>query len=257
MKLGYDTENSLFSFFCSYNQFNDAMPLFAISLFINILFWIYIIRKYDRFEREPFMTVLGVMLAGGFMSSLPAGLLNHFVGSVLGYNHEHWMNDGLNLQKIMLFYGFVGLNEEFLKAAVTIILVRNLKQFNEPADALVYSMSVALGFSAFENVQYMLDYGYLTFVVRQFNAVPLHIGLAAIWGVGIAKAKYLYTGRYFSIVVFYVLFAAFIHGLYNVMASWAQFPFLGLLLNSGIGLAMIVLATRLVKKYAESGPFRQ
>jgi RsiW-degrading membrane proteinase PrsW (M82 family) len=233
------------------------MYLFIVSLFITILFWIWIIRKYDRFEREPFLTVLLVMLAGGFMSSLPAGLFNHFFGLLIGYEHEHWLNGGYNLQKIIIFYGFVGLNEEFFKAAVTILLIRRLHQFNEPADGLVYSMSVALGFSVFENIEYMLDYGYVSFVVRQFNAVPLHIGLAAIWGIGIAKAKFWNAERYFMTVLPYLLLAAAIHGLYNVVASWAQFPVIGLLINSGIGLILIILATRLVKRYAEQGPFNQ
>jgi len=85
----------------------------------------------------------------------------------------------------------VGLNEEFFKAFAAVILLRRLKDFNEPADALVYSMTVALGFAMLENIEYVPRYGFFSVYVRQFNAVPLHLGLAAIWGMGIAKAKFL------------------------------------------------------------------
>jgi protease PrsW len=71
-----------------------------------------------------------------------------------------------------------------------------MKQFNEPADALVYSMTVALGFAMLENIEYMLRYDCFSLYVRQFNAVPLHLGLAAIWGMGIAKAKFLNGEKY-------------------------------------------------------------
>ena len=77
---------------------------------------------------------------------------------------------------------------------VAVFLLRRLREFNEPVDGLIYSMTVALGFAAFENIEYTVNGGLGVLVVRSFTAVPLHVGLASIWGTGIARAKFYKGG---------------------------------------------------------------
>ena len=52
---------------------------------------------------------------------------------------------------------------------------RKSKHFNSYFDGLIYAVFISLGFAAFENVLYTLDYGFSTAVVRAFTAVPGHM----------------------------------------------------------------------------------
>ncbi|MEI7727667.1 MAG: PrsW family glutamic-type intramembrane protease [Bacteroidota bacterium] len=231
------------------------MTLVFISFLTSVIFWLWIILKYDKFEREPLKSILFVLVTGGLISAFSAGILNDlFLGFANHYVEKGSpINSGIQLS--LLSCGFVGLNEETLKALATILLIRRMKGFNEPADALVYAMTVALGFAVFENIIYSIKYGLATFYIRQFNAVPLHMGLAAIWGMGIAKVKFLHQGKYFFRVLPYVLFAAIIHALYNYSTYLIIYPVLTVIILSGFAFILIRFATRKVKRYAEDGPF--
>ena len=231
------------------------MMLILISFLTSITFWLWIILTYDRFEREPIKSVLFVFIVGGLMSSIPAGLLNHVFKSLLNQLIMNGSPGFTNTEMSSLFYVFVGINEETLKALATILLIRRMKEFNEPADALVYAMTVALGFAVFENIIYFMKYGLINFYIRQFNAVPLHIGLAAIWGMGIAKTKFIHQGNYFIRVLPYVLFAALIHSIYNYITTLVIHPGLTLFVLAVFAWFLIRFAIRKIKHYAEDGPF--
>lgn len=226
-----------------------------LTFFITIIFWLWIIRKYDRFEREPLMTVLFVSGVGGLISSFPAGLFNQMFSGMISYDFTGDSEVNYSIGKIGLFYAFVGINEEFWKAFATVVLIRRMKEFDEPADGLVYAMTVAFGFSVFENFDYADKYGLSIFAFRQINAVPLHIGLAAIWGIGIAKAKFIKKGSYYSTLLPYVIFAAIMHAVYNLSTTHLVNPFLSLILPSVIALTLILFAVRKIKAYSAKGPF--
>jgi protease PrsW len=231
------------------------MSFYIISFLISIIFWLWIIRKYDRFEREPLKTILLFLIIGGLISMIPAGFFNLLFGKMIHFDFdpEGFIDPGL--EKLIWFYGFVGINEEFWKAAATVLLIRRLKNFNEPADALVYSMTVAFGFSVFENIDYTARLGFVTFFIRQFNAVPLHIGLAAIWGIGIARAKFIKKGNYMVSMAPYLLIAAFLHFIYNLSATQIISPAVSLILPSVMAIFLIAYAVRKIKRYSAEGPF--
>lgn len=229
--------------------------LYIASFLISIIFWIWIIRKYDRFEREPLKNVLFVFIIGGLISIIPASVFNVLFGYILNYKLDPYSAENYGLGKLLVLNGFVGLNEESWKALATALLIRKMKQFNEPADALVYGMTVAFGFSVLENIEYSVKFGFYAFFIRQFNAVPLHIGLAAIWGMGIAKAKFINQGKYFRTIVPYVMIAAFFHAIYNLSAMLSVSPLLNLLIPSIIAFLLIRYAVRKIKRYTEEGPF--
>jgi protease PrsW len=231
------------------------MFFFIVSFFLLLSFWIWIIRKYDKFEREPLKTIVYVLVVGGLISVIPAGLFNVLFSQMIDYPFGEASYDNVSAAKAIVFYGFVGLNEEFFKAFAAVILLRRLKDFNEPADALVYSMTVALGFAMLENIEYVLRYGFFSLYVRQFNAVPLHLGLAAIWGMGIAKAKFLNRGKYTRTLVPYVALAGFLHFVYNIVIVLPVNPLLKLLIPTLLAIYLIRHAIKRIRHYSEDGPF--
>lgn len=231
------------------------MHLYILSFGVSVVFWLWIIRRYDKFEKEPLLNIVFVFLAGGILSVIPAGVMNLIVGELLQYNMTSETAVSYGISKTLAFYGFVGINEEFWKAAATVLLIRKMKQFNEPADALVYSMSAAFGFAFFENIDYTDKFGLSVFFVRQATAVPLHVGLAAIWGIGIAKAKFIANQKYRIVLLQYVLLAALIHAVYNLSIVLVQDGLLNLIIPVVISLFLIRLAINRIKKYSEESPF--
>lgn len=231
------------------------MQLYIISYLVSICFWIWIIMKYDKFEHEPLKSILFAFFTGGLISSLTAGIFNALFSILIDFRFAPGGFGEMNIGKSMLFFAFVGFNEEFFKAAATVLLIRKMKGFNEPADALVYAMSVAFGFSVFENIGYTMKLGLVSFYIRQFNAVPLHIGLAAIWGIGIAKTRFLHQGKYLKTMFPYIMVAGLIHFIYNFTPQLMFNPWLSLLLPTVIAFFLIRFAIRKLKRYSEDGPF--
>ena len=231
------------------------MQPYIISFVLSIVFWIWVILKYDRFEREPLKLVILIFVIGGLLSCIPAGIFNHLFSVIIGYDFKAGGGYPSGISKSLLFFAFVGLNEEFWKAMVTIWLIRKMVNFNEPADALVYAMTVAFGFSVYENIEYTMNLGLGAFYFRQFTAVPLHVGLAAIWGIGIAKARYLHHNRYLPVIVPYILGAAFLHFVYNFSPQLFDNIAINLLIPCFIAFIVIRFAIKKMIQYAEDGPF--
>jgi len=193
------------------------------------------------------------------MSSVPAALLNTVTVSLLGIedfidNASGAEASGLN---ILVFSIFVGFNEEFWKAFVAVLILKKLKQFNEPIDALIYSMSIALGFAAFENISYTAAGGFGTLVIRSFTAVPLHAGLASIWGSGIASAKYYKDGKYFRTLIPYVFIAALIHAFYNYIQFMNSENPVSLIIALIFAFFIISYAAGRLRYFQKESPFRR
>jgi RsiW-degrading membrane proteinase PrsW (M82 family) len=149
--------------------------------------WLFIIRCYDRLQPEPIKTMLWVGLAGGFLATLVAGLLNGIVSVSLGFNQD----DGGPLGQLFTMAVFVGLNEEAWKAFFTFLLLSRRKEVDEPIDGMIYAMTASLGFAAFENIHYMLEHGLGVIVVRSLLSVPAHLACGAIWGYGYSKVRFV------------------------------------------------------------------
>jgi RsiW-degrading membrane proteinase PrsW (M82 family) len=61
--------------------------------------------------------------------------------------------------------------------------------FNYRFDGIVYGMSSAVGFAVYENIMYVMQYGFETAVVRAFTAIPLHAFCGAFMGAFYSYSK--------------------------------------------------------------------
>ena len=177
------------------------------GVLLSTSIWLWIIRRYDRLSPEPFKLLIRIGLIGGFCSVFIAGICNNLFQAALSIN----ANTMTNVQALILAI-FVGVNEETCKGFITIALIRHLKEFDEPIDALIYAMTVALGFAMFENLEYATIYGSGVLLERALMSIPAHLAFASIWGYGIMKAKYVYQDRSpYAAVLPYILLAALCH----------------------------------------------
>ncbi|HOP61808.1 MAG TPA: PrsW family glutamic-type intramembrane protease [Spirochaetota bacterium] len=229
-----------------------------ISVGFSTAIWLYLIYRNDRFEPEPVRCLLFVGIAGGLMSALPASFLNTLVAMGLGISRDVLTGESsASLLSFAFFSLFVGFNEEFFKASVSIIILKRLKQFNEPVDGLIYSMTIALGFAAFENIEYTVAGGIGVLIVRSFTAVPLHIGLASIWGSGIARAKFHRGGGYIKNVFPYVVPAALLHAVYNFYQFMNPGDPSSLMFAVVFSFFIIIYASGRLRIFLRESPFRK
>jgi protease PrsW len=223
----------------------------ALGLVLSAGLWIYFILKKDKIEREPLLTFILVGLGGGVISIVFASLSSGFFTALTGIR---FVNEPLAVPVAAALSLFVGFSEEFFKCAAAMVLVRKLKEFDEPADGIIYAMAVSLGFAVIENIGYMVQNGVTVLIPRTFLAVPGHLGFGAVWGAGLAAAKFRHPkANMLRVVAPYLGVSALCHALYDF---WL-FAFLPL---RGIVVAALVLllwsyASRTVRLLVARSPF--
>lgn len=228
--------------------------LFAILFSTGL--WCWLLYRYDRIEPEPIKTILYVGILGGLFSAIPAGVLNEIFEYAAGMEKLPIEDFGkLSHPLLLSFSAYVGFNEEICKAAATVLFLKKLPDFNEPIDALIYSMTVALGFAAFENIGYAARYGWGILILRSFTAVPLHMGLASFWGIGIAKAKFQNEGNYVKTSMSYVAAAAILHGVYDYFQFMLPGGWLTLILALGFAYGVIHVSRKQLVYLLGQTPF--
>gem|GEM_PF-6871043 len=158
---------------------DDVIVVLSVAIWAAL--WLRHLRYHDIIAPGAMGEVLAVGLAGGYMSGQLAGAMNAVFERLTGLDIIH---DTLGFSQAALAALFVGVNEESLKFATTLVLVRGLGRLREPLDALVYATAVALGFATLENLGYAFHYGPGALLLRNFSAVPLHVGLGAVVGPG-------------------------------------------------------------------------
>jgi protease PrsW len=215
----------------------DKLLIF-LAIFVTGGLWLKILYKYDKVEPEPIFVVLKILILGGILSAIPASILNLIAEGITGFK--------TGAQNSLFSAGFfsfaVGFNEEICKALATVLLTMGLSELDEPIDAVIYSTAVGLGFAVVENFQYGFQYGLFNLGLRSITAMPLHIGLAVLWGTSIAKVRFFPGSSYFEQMRKPVLQAAIIHGVYDFILFYFQIPLLGLATSIAFAFILIQMA---------------
>jgi len=135
---------------------------------------------------------------------------------------------GFNAQPYWQLFSIVflaGVVEEFLKFIALYEFIYNDSDFNQIADGVFYSVTVALGFSMVENIFYFYQLFTETSTevfaasvfARGVLTTLLHLSAAALVGYALGRKKYSLQHRK-SVVLFYLLVAIVVHGLYNILS---------------------------------------
>lgn len=115
----------------------------AVALIPPILLMLWL-REQDPLEREP-VSILTMAFAWGIFCGLLAAPLNGWIGGMFSFFDDKPMQ--------------AGLVEESAKGLFVMLLFTHRamrRQINGPLDGLVYGAVAGLGFSAMENIQYIL-----------------------------------------------------------------------------------------------------
>lgn len=112
-----------------------------LSGLLPALLWLWFWLKEDNLHPEPKSLIFGTFLAGAIMV-LFAIVFEKFVGELI-------------LSTSYKYIAWAAIEELVKFAAVAIIALRS-KNMDEPIDAMIYCITVALGFAALENALFIL-----------------------------------------------------------------------------------------------------
>lgn len=174
--------------------------------------------RSDRLEAES-PAFLRRLVLGGVIATLIAMVIERVGGGILASS----VSQNSRYYNIILYFVIVGLAEEGAKYFMLKRWSWNSSEFNCQYDAVVYAVFVSLGFALWENISYVMHYGFATALVRAVTAIPGHTCFGVFMGTfyGLARG-YAYLGeegksKLFRILA--VIIPSLIHGAYDYIAS--------------------------------------
>lgn len=196
----------------------SGIEILLILAIVPGLFLMYKVYQMDQVEKEPMGLLVKLFLLGA-LSIIPAVILElvgmMLLGTVLG---EYSL-----IYVVLENFLVVALAEEGSKYFMLKKATWNNREFDYCFDGVVYAVFTGLGFAIFENVQYTLEYGIGTAVIRAITAVPAHTIFAVFMGYFYGQAKmaevrgYLDASRRYKQRALWI--PVILHGFYDFAAS--------------------------------------
>jgi len=199
--------------------FRTYLYILIAAAVIPAIFIVRFVYKADRKEKEPPRLIVRLII-GGIISTVVA-LIWEKIG--IGIIDRISMTDAKYY--FVMFFLLVGPAEEISKYIFLKKISWRDPSFNCQFDAIVYSVSVSLGFALFENVKYVLSYGFSTALIRAVTAIPGHASFGVFMGVwyGVAKRQEVLgnvsASKLFRVIA--LITPILIHGAYDYIATVA------------------------------------
>lgn len=145
----------------------------------------YIVWKADRYEKEP-PKLLWKLFGFGALTTVSAALFEVLFENVILAP----MNQQGMLFLLIDNFLIVALSEEAGKYFVLKKITWKHPAFNYTFDAVVYAVTVSLGFATLENILYIVENGIGVALIRALFSVPGHVIDAIYMGYFFGTAKY-------------------------------------------------------------------
>lgn len=198
-----------------YLVYNGILIAAAVIPAIFLMVKVY---RSDKLEREsPYM--IWTLIKAGIFSSLLALVEERVLSAILGLAVPYESP----LYNIILYFGIVAFAEESSKYFCMKRQTWSSWEFNCQYDGVVYAVFVSLGFALWENISYVMMYGFGTAIVRAVTAIPGHACFGVFMGIfyGIAKRLDYRNENVGSKLcrIFAVVIPALLHGAYDYIAT--------------------------------------
>lgn len=229
--------------------YNPILIAAAVLPAIALMVFVY---REDRMEKEPWPLLLS-LLAQGIISTSLAVFTERLGTKLLG----GLLSPNTLIYQVIFNFLVVGLSEEGFKYLLLKRRTWLSPAFNCQFDGVVYAVFVSLGFALWENIDYVVMYGFSTALVRAVTAVPGHACFGVFMGAwyGLAKRyeNYGYPEKSRRCRTLAVLLPTLLHGAYDLIAtlehsalSWGF---------AGFILALFAAALYAVKKLSREDRF--
>ena len=186
-------------------MYNWILILAAVIPAVFLMIKVY---RADRMEKESGYLLRQLVIAG-ILSTIIA-LIGEWILSCFVPGNKL-------LYQIILYFVIVAIAEESSKYFFLKKRTWNNPEFNCQYDGVVYAVFVSLGFALWENINYVLSYGFSTAIVRAITAIPGHACFGVFMGVFYGLARKKFSSKIFRI--FSVGLPVLLHGSYDFIAS--------------------------------------
>ncbi|MBP5600381.1 MAG: PrsW family intramembrane metalloprotease [Lachnospiraceae bacterium] len=163
------------------------MRLLLIAAVLPGLFIMYYVYKKDWVEKEPIGLIIKLLVFGA-IAVVPAVLLE-LLGSVIVYGGIDEPSFVTRTQVFLDNFVVVAVSEELCKFLFLKKLTWKHPAFDYRFDAIVYSVSVSMGFAILENIMYVFEHGLSIALTRALISIPGHACFAVTMGVFYGQAK--------------------------------------------------------------------
>lgn len=179
--------------------FISIAPVIIVALYVYIR---------DKYEKEPFVSLLKALFTG-VLIVIPVVYIEKILGS---------FSEGFNTLESAGYNAFLvaSLTEEGFKYLVFILFFWPHRNFNEKFDGIVYSVFIALGFAAIENIYYVYKGGYEIGVLRALTAVPAHALFGTVMGYHFGLARFYPSRRKIQLLLAFIMPFGW-HGVYDFL----------------------------------------
>ena len=195
--------------------YNPILIAAAVLPAIALLVFVY---REDRMEKEPWPLLLSLLAQGIVSTSLAVFTERLGIKLLSGI-----LPSDSTVYQVIFNFLVVGLSEEGFKYLLLKRRTWYSPAFNCQFDGVVYAVFVSLGFALWENIDYVVMYGFGTALVRAVTAVPGHACFGVFMGAwyGLAKRyeNYGYAEKSRRCRLLAVLLPTLLHGAYDLIAS--------------------------------------
>lgn len=201
--------------------------LSAIAAVIPMLAYLFLIWRFDRYDREPALLIL----INYFWGAIGAIVLTLIFGSILDLFISHLSSEENHMEFLQASFS-APIIEEITKGFFLFLMVQN-KKFDNITDGVVYGGAIGLGFSMTENFMYFIanssSVGTWIFVVivrTLFSAVMHCVAtgtLGAFLGYGKFK-KRIWKGL---LAITGLIIAIIIHSAWNSFIGFESTAWIG------------------------------
>lgn len=210
-----------------------------------------IVYKMDK-DKEP-RKLLAQLIGLGVLSTLLTLLLTFIFGQFSAlFNADPF---ALDLKDLFLYVFVTNASiEEYAKLIFIYYLVWKHKEFDQTYDAIVYSVFVALGFAALENIIYVIssvDTLYKVAAIRAVTAVPAHAIFGVYMGFLVSRAKIAYKASKSLKKYIYIVLSLFIPALLHAIYNWILFAQFSIIIFIIYLMFLFISGLFIVKKEAK------
>ena len=212
-----------------YNVFLIAAAVIPAVLLLRAVY------RMDRLEKES-RELLRSLVIQGVLAALLA-LVEEKIG---GYLLDLAVSPLSPLYNVLLYFVVVAVSEETSKYLLMKRKTWKNPEFNCQYDGVVYGVFISLGFAIWENISYVLTYGFSTALVRAVTAIPGHacfgVFMGAFYGMARRAANSGNGSQALACRIAAVIVPVLLHGTYDYIATvgsqsdaWYFFAFIALL----------------------------
>ncbi len=224
-------------------------PILIAAAVIPAVVLLVKVYKVDHLDKES-PRLLWNLVVRGVIATVFA-MLTEWIGEFV---LSSFVQEQTVLYNFLLYFIVVAVSEEGFKYLLMKQRTWKDPEFNFQFDGVVYAVFVSLGFALWENISYVLMYGFGTALVRAVTAVPGHACFGVFMGAwyGLAK-KYESYGMHSqskTCRVVALLSSIVLHGCYDFTASIENQNYAWIFVAFVV--VMFLVAFRLVKKLSQN-----